>query len=46
MYVGGNAVEINADAADSNDVTECPFDYKSTTGIFIFVSDFTQCPKN
>jgi len=38
MYVGGNAVEINAEAADSND-------YKSTTGIFIFVSDFTQCPE-
>jgi len=33
VYVGGNAVEIKAEA-DSNDMTECPHDDQPTTGMF------------
>ena len=35
LYTGENAVEINTEA-DSNDMTECPYDDKPTTGVFHF----------
>ena len=33
VYVGGNAVEIKTEA-DSNDMTEGPYDDKPSTGMF------------